>query len=724
MTPLRHIAILSSLLIVLAPQPLFAQEVPTSVEVTPSVLTGSYTSGDAVPSSVGVSAQIFGSGTAPVDERAPTDIAPGDPSKTFGPLLGGMMTLFASLTGYAGILLNNTVYYTVLTMGDFIHGLNSIETIWRIMRDIGNILLIFGFLAIGISTILGMSIYGWGSKMLPTLLLVAVFLNFSLFVSQAIIDVGNLFAVQVYKQINGGSLPVAQNIMWNAGGQEGISNLIMDSLGLQKLYELNSVGGRSASGEPLISDGKIMLIGFLAILLFIVAAFVMFSLAFILIARFVILLFLIVVSPIGITGLAVPKFEGYAKTWWSTIIKESATAPVLLLLLYIALMVISDDGFLNGLQANSAGYQSLANATDGSDIAGFANLLLSFFIAMGLLLFCTMAAKSMSAYGANSATKWAGRIVGGAIGLGLTEVSVFGRVFGGGVLGGAMDNKYTRAWAQKSLAGKAVATTGRFLSNRTYDIRNVKPVAAAGGALLGALSMGGKSGLESVGEGANFFKSTKTAGQVVEDVQKLKKDWWVGGEQYREQQKKYDVASAEQKRTSVLATATTAPGIKTTTDAQKELKKLSAEELAKLDGIRKGIDTLVWNLSPAAFTELMKSKHLTQPEKDSAQDTWDNQFANHASAGLALQRMSEEDRVALGGGKLSKPEVYENLNVDDFDNIKTAKLSPAEKATISTYVRGVVAGTIPVPASAPPTLRTDLVAMAAGNPKFKGYYSI
>ena len=102
-----------------------------------------------------------------------------------------IMGLFAWLLGVASLTLNYAVYYTVITMGTYVHNLTAVGVTWRILRDISNICLIFGFLGIGISTILGSPQYGFSTSLLPKLLLAAVFLNFSLFASEAVIDVGN-----------------------------------------------------------------------------------------------------------------------------------------------------------------------------------------------------------------------------------------------------------------------------------------------------------------------------------------------------------------------------------------------------------------------------------------------------------------------------------------------------------------------------------------------------
>ena len=150
-----------------------------------------------------------------------------------------IMSLFAWLLGVAALTLNYAVLYTVVTMGDYVNNLSAVGVTWRILRDLGNIIIIFGFLAIGITTILNVNWYGGKMKMLPMLLVSAVFLNFSLFITEAVIDTGNLFATQFYTQINGGVSPTREALSgvtvgtFGSGsiGNEAISNAIMGQLG-------------------------------------------------------------------------------------------------------------------------------------------------------------------------------------------------------------------------------------------------------------------------------------------------------------------------------------------------------------------------------------------------------------------------------------------------------------------------------------------------------------
>ena len=379
-------------------------------------------------------------------------------SKAFDWVMMKIMSLFAWLLGVAALTLNYAVFYTVVTAGKYVNELSAVGITWTIMRDIGNIMLIFGFLAVGISVILNSEWYGGGKKMLPMLLAAAVFINFSLFFTEAVIDVGNLFATQIYTQINGGKLPDPSTEIKN----EGISNKIMSKLNLQDLY------GAATESKKVFKDGSPWYLGFMGILLFIVTAFVMFALAFILIFRFIALIFLIVIAPIGFAGFAIPQLASIAKKWWDTLVDQTITAPVLMLLLYIALKVITDENFLS-VSGNSKGlgWTNFLNGTP-TGIGVFASMLLSFLVAMGLLLAVVIIAKKLSAFGAAGATKLAGKLSFGAtawagrrtVGRVATAASVrfksskyarsgMGRVFAGGlekVAGGSFDVRGVKAF--------------------------------------------------------------------------------------------------------------------------------------------------------------------------------------------------------------------------------------------------------------------------------------
>ena len=149
------------------------------------------------------------------------DAPPTTPKASLNGVMAYIVQLFAWLLGVAITTLDYAVLFTVVKMGDYVNNLSAVGITWQIMRDIGNIFIIFGFLAIGICVILDVKWYGGGFKMLPMLLVAAIFLNFSLFISQAVVDTGNLFATQFYTQINGGQ-PTGAKL--SAGVLTGINN--------------------------------------------------------------------------------------------------------------------------------------------------------------------------------------------------------------------------------------------------------------------------------------------------------------------------------------------------------------------------------------------------------------------------------------------------------------------------------------------------------------------
>ncbi len=374
--------------------------------------------------SVGNTAPVITPTASSTNTGAATPTDP-DLSGGFGTIMTWVMSLFAWLVGVAALLLDYAVYFTVVTMGNYVHNLSAIGVAWRVLRDAANIMLIFGFLAIGITTIMQVDWYGDSKKLLPKLVVAAVLLNFSLFVCEAMIDGTNLIATQFYQQISGGSLPtmsgtgmtgLAVNGTNLNTANEPISNAIMGQLGLQTIYNVK--------GNPeALKGGHTWFIGFMGIILFIITAFVLFSLAFILIARFVALIFYILLSPIGFMGWALPLMQYRADQWWKNFLAQIITAPVLLLLLYVALTVITDAKFLTGFNSSSDGWLGLVNSTN---IVGFAGMLLSFTVAIGLLLVVVIKAKSMSAFGADFATKTAGKLTFGATALGLRTTAGLG----------------------------------------------------------------------------------------------------------------------------------------------------------------------------------------------------------------------------------------------------------------------------------------------------------
>lgn len=444
------------------PQMAHAQAVPTSPPSTPAP----------TPTVVdSISDAQRNQGTDTSGSGRPTSFSV-DEGGIFSKVMIIIMSIFAWLLGIAMVTLDYSVFFTVVTMGEYVKELQAVGVTWRILRDIGNILLIFGFLAVGITTILNVDWYGDRKKMIPMLIIAAVFMNFSLFATSAIIDMGNLFATQFYKQINGGempgtklSVPANGSLLTQAGSvrssisNEVISQKIMANLGLTTLY-----GAARNNTLPVFEGNNMLFIGVLGILLFIVAAFVMFSLALILIVRFIVLIFLLLLSPIGFAGWAVPQLASTSHMWWDTLIKQTITAPILLLLLYIALAVITDPNFLRfGANPDYMGF--IQKSSGDFNVPGLASMLLSFSVAMGLLLAVTYFSKKLGAIGGDWAMKTAGKLTFGLTAAGMRSTAGFGF------------NAASRRFSSSKLArvpviGRAVGGALNYGAKSNFDVRS------------------------------------------------------------------------------------------------------------------------------------------------------------------------------------------------------------------------------------------------------------
>lgn len=598
-------------------------------------------------------------------EEIPTTLpAALDNGGAFSGVMIFFMKIFAWLLGVAAVTLDNAVYYTVVTMGSYVRDLSAIGVTWRILRDLGNILLIFSFLAIGITIILNVDWYGGGTKLLPKLLIAAVLLNFSLFMTEAVIDVGNLFATQFYTQINGG-IPAAPINYFNVSNisNEGISNKIMSQLGLATVY------GRAISKDGVLDFANSPLIGFMSIILFMVAAFVMFSLAFILIARFVILIFLIIAAPVGVASYAVPQLSKYGTMWKDKLIQQTITAPVLLLLLYIALAVITDASFLGfGPTGDWVGF--VPDSNGATNLVGFASMILTFLVAMGLLLIVVVASKSLSAFCADGASKLAGRLSFGAASLG-------GRVVLGGA-GNIMAGKHMQSWARKNVALRPVVLAGKGLRSSTFDFRNA-PGAAAG---LGAIGI-------NAGKGATITaKQAWDARLGVKPVQ----GWLQKGEEERQLAGHEMDFKKAQREIESMGTGPLTPAQQTARDEANKvitsaLSKMTTKQIEELGGIKSGVDALVTNLSPQQFESLMKSDKLNQVEKDKIKETRYRSLDNTVRGGntveikKAIGALSKGEIESMPAEILANPLILDNLSDKQRDTITESKERTAAEKT-------------------------------------------
>ncbi|HEV7121450.1 MAG TPA: hypothetical protein VGN56_01330 [Candidatus Paceibacterota bacterium] len=299
------------------------------------------------------------------------------------------------ILGIVGVLLNWIVVKTVFQFSTLIGNSAGLITAWGILRDIGNLLLLFGFVLMGIGTILDTNKLP-DKRAIPKLIIFAILLNFSIFAAEAVIDTSNVLTTVLYSQANTNPcVDDACNI------NNGIAGHIMQATGLSGIYALGGakdIGGTSNKLVVILGLSLFATVGIVVLL----------ATAMMLAFRAIVLTGLIIVSPIGFAGMALPKpFDGMAKKWWNMLIHQAFFAPILFLLIFVDLKVT--EGF-----SSTANNNNLASALTGAAGTSNMGIIMVFALISGGLIAALMAAKSFGAMGADYAIKTASNVAFGS----------------------------------------------------------------------------------------------------------------------------------------------------------------------------------------------------------------------------------------------------------------------------------------------------------------------
>lgn len=364
-----------------------------------------------------------------------------------------ILTFANFLLGIAGALLNFVVYYCVFKFGSLIGNSPGVLTAWGILRDIANITLLFGFIFLGIATILNTDKFPT-KRAIPKLLVFAVLMNFSLFAVEAVIDVANGMSTLLYTQAD----PTSTQCIGPTGtpgvsGDDcsflnyGIAGHIMESTGLASIWA--GQGTANPNISALLGLAVFATIGFIVLL----AAAIMLAI------RLVVLTFLMVVSPIGFAGMAIPFFQKFAGDWWQRVIHQAFFAPIMFLLIFVSLKI--SDSFTSGTyQGTNGGLSSGLGTLVTNPNTSTMGIALVFMLVCSFLLASVIVAHRFSATGAQGAIGFGKKIILGGYGMA-------GRAAGGYV--GRSTVGRASNWAQKKYNAK-VATGGlKFLQGSSID---------------------------------------------------------------------------------------------------------------------------------------------------------------------------------------------------------------------------------------------------------------
>lgn len=405
------------------------------------------------------------------------------------PLVYLLMKIASLFTYLGAIILNASIYYTVIEMAQSFSDVPVINTAWTVIRDLANMTFIFILLYAAIMTIVG---HKDMRGVVVRMVVVAILINFSLFFTKVVIDISNLLALTFYNAI-APTASIGPENFTNAG----LSNAIYEPLRVQSLMDI--------SGE--ISGANIVTIGVMSSLVFLISAFIFGAVAIMFVIRYVALIFVMILSPFMFVSYILPKFKSYTEMWWSALIGQAFFAPIYFLLMWVTIHVI------NGVsRATFAAEGNFADALTGA--AGAVPVLINFIVIIVFLVASLLIAKQVSnsaGNGMKGLNQWAlGKAGGATFGVaGRISRNTLGR-YGQSVA----DNEGLKDKASKGgIAGRMARlqlAAGRKMGTASYDVRGAKAAGAldAGKAPTGGFAKDMKTKIDNEKKFAESLKPT------------------------------------------------------------------------------------------------------------------------------------------------------------------------------------------------------------------------
>ena len=406
-----------------------------------------------------------------------------------------IMSLWVKVTG---TILDFTINYTIVDMKTNIDGISGIAIGWKAIRDLANMAFIFVLLYAAIGTILQLERVN-AKRLIVNIIIVALFVNFSLFFTKVIIDASNIVAIGFYDNLG-------------VSTESTLSEKFKNQLGIGGAFSPNTAAPEIAKTQKNVTGILTYLVG--NALMILVASFIFLSSAILFLIRFGVLILLMILSPLAFVAYALPGLNSHAKKWWDVLIGQSLFAPAYMILLWLSLTIL---GTLNRAPSPDT----------ASKVFGF--LIVVFFLFATLIL-----AKSFATQGASELGKvsgWAQKTIGkgvrggaGFAGRGAFSGSAYMGREGLGRVGQRLANnqnlkdiasgkKTVRGGAASRIASRLALRGGGAMEKSSFDFRENKIVSGLikkTGIKVGTASKDAKGGLKKVQE----EKAKKKAGEA------------------------------------------------------------------------------------------------------------------------------------------------------------------------------------------------------------------
>ncbi|KKT84932.1 MAG: hypothetical protein UW83_C0031G0006 [Parcubacteria group bacterium GW2011_GWD1_44_9] len=614
----------------------------------------------------------------------------------FGWLAILILQLAALITHLSGTILNYIVQFTVVDMAKNLKEATTINVAWKVIRDVANMAFIFVLLYAAIRTILGIG--SDTKKLIVNIIVVAILINFSLFFTKVVIDASNILAITFYDAIAPEALRSDRSL--------GLSGSLMEPLRIQSLWKITT---DTFKGKQLI------IIGVMGTIVSLIAAFVFFAVAIMFVIRFVVLIFVMILSPLAFMGFILPQLKQYKDQWLEALLGQAFFAPIYFLLTWIVIIVSRGLFTTTTTGGDMATVFTGVVGVDGnvtSPTPESMTLLMNYIIMIVLLIASLIIAKKWAdkaGHGVPGLTKWATGAAGGVAfgGLGWAGRSTLGRL-GGAAAGSASlqeasDKKRSGfLWDRtKGATARLALYASRKAEGGSFDARSATiPTSAIGDLARGTVGRTrigkalrlddvnipsmpvGSLAASQAGVGAGGTKGYKET--TAESDKRIREREAESAGELAQAQAKRDVRQGAQALATPIQIGAMETALAKLSDKQIEVLVASNRELLESQNFANSI-------SVKQLEALNKSDQFSESEKGAIKS---NRFkvidtalapggAGASSVSDNIKALSDKELEMINPGHLTNPDFVSQMRGPQFEAIaKSDKFTSSQKKTL------------------------------------------
>lgn len=579
-----------------------------------------------------------------------------------------VITLF--LMGFSSLILIITgslfdwiIQFTIVDMARNIGSSSevgkSISTAWATLRDVANMCFIFVLLFAAFKAMFDTHFSNFGSTV-KNIIIVALLINFSLFFSKVVIDASNIVAIGFYNSITaknetylGDSTTVDQTTYL-----KGISAGYMKMLGVQTFFSSRFLDNEALTVEP----SKLLVVGILSSIFMLIAAVILLISGIMFAARFIILIFLMILSPLALIAYIIPGQDGQFKKWKDALVDQSFFAPIFFALTWVVFKL--GNSLLTTLKTTGSGQTSDMTSIFSDPKAAMA-IVVNYVLIIGFSIAALVISKTMASKTAGFKQISGGigaAAAGGTAWLGRTTIGQIGKRFSDNA---ALQKEAKEQTGWRGAGARFALSTVKGARDATFDVRNAAiPTGLIGSAIQGTVGrtgIGKKLGLNDV----NI--PSVALGSIVKDMDMLGKGGTKGYKETKEESAKRvhdrEAAAASeltlaQAKKAVKDGASAPAGSPMIGEMEKALAKLSDKETEALVASNREL------LKSQSFANAISVKQLEALNKS-------DQFSDGEKGLLKGARFKKiNDAMIVGGaGAASVDKEIRNLSDSELEMI-------------------------------------------------------